>query len=254
VPGFESIDAGSLRQLLTDGDIERYRTLDTDAAAAVERVCRDCFSTDTERAVVASLRGELARDGIETLVTLVGSEESAPEYRHFTPTETELGGYALVSVTAQCRRLHASLTHTVAFDPPDWLADRHAAATTVDVAALRATRAVARQEGTVGEVFAAIRDAYDAVGYPGEWEAHHQGSAAGYAGREWITTPGSDAPVTAPMAYAWNPTVQGAKSEDTALVGENGIEVLTETGDWPMREAATPDGEFALARHDVLYR
>ena len=57
MPGFESIDAGSLRQLLTDGDIERYRTLDIDAAAAVERVCRDCFSTDTERAVVASLRG-----------------------------------------------------------------------------------------------------------------------------------------------------------------------------------------------------
>jgi hypothetical protein len=48
--------------------------------------------------------------------------------------------------------------------------------------------------------------------------------------------------------------VEGAKSEDTALVTENGIEVLTATGDWPTTEAEPPNGDRSLARHDVLHR
>jgi Xaa-Pro aminopeptidase len=257
VPEFEPIDAGSLRQPLSDADIGRYRDLGTDAAAVLEAVCRDCRATTTERAAAASLRGEFAKRGIETPVVLVGGAERAPAYRHYLPTDSVLGDHALLSVTAQHNGLYASCTRTVAFDPPEWLAERHDAATTIDVAALDATREVARREngaGTASEVFEAIQRAYDAVGWPEEWKAHHQGGAAGYAGREWLATPGSDVPVTMPMAYAWNPTVRGAKSEDTALVTENGIEVLSATGDWPTIEVEPPEDERSLARHDVLYR
>jgi Xaa-Pro aminopeptidase len=257
VPGLEEIDAGTLRQPLTDADVGRYRDLGTDTAAVLETACRDCRETTTERALAASLRDEFARRDIAAPVVLVGGAERAPQYRHFPPTDAVLGDYALVSVTAEREGLHASCTRMVAFDSPNWLPDRHDAARTVDAAALNATREVARREegaGTAGEVFEAIRDAYDAVGWPGEWERHHQGGAAGYAGREWIATPESDAPVTLPMAYAWNPTVEGAKSEDTALVTEDGIEILTATGDWPTTEVEPPESDRSLARHDVLYR
>jgi len=256
VPGFESVDATSFRQPLTAADVERYRDLASDAAAVLEAVCRDCSSTATERAVAADLRGRLAARNIEAPVVLVGGAERALQYRHYTPADAVLGDYALLSVTAVRDGLHASCTRTVAFDPPEWLAERHAAAMSVEVSALRATGDAARREdgGTAGDVFAAIRDAYDAVSHSGEWEHHHQGGAAGYAGREWIATPNTETPVTAPMAYAWNPTVQGAKSEDTALVADGEIEVLTATGDWPTVEAEASDGTFALSRHDVLYR
>ena len=255
VPGLESVEATSLRQPLTAADVERYRELAFDAAAVLERVCRDCSSTATERAVAADLRGRLAARDIEAPVTLVGGDERALQYRHYTPTDAVLGGYALLSVTAVRDGLHASLTRTVAFDPPDSLAERHDSAMSVEVSALRATQDAAREDGgTAGDVFAAIEDAYDAVGYPREWEHHHQGGAAGYAGREWIATPESADPVTAPMAYAWNPTVRGAKSEDTALVGEDEIEVLTETGDWPTREVEPATGNGSLARHEILHR
>jgi len=162
-------------------------------------------------------------------------------------------------VTAQRAGLHASCTRTVAFDPPSWLAERHEAAARVETTALAATQTAAASDsragdngGTAGDVFAAIQDAYDAVGHDGEWEHHHQGGAAGFAGREWIATPDHDAPVEAPMAYAWNPTVQGAKSEDTALVTDEEIEPLTATDRWPTTTVSAVDRDVELERPDVL--
>ncbi|SEO66623.1 Xaa-Pro aminopeptidase [Halogranum amylolyticum] len=252
VPGFEAVDASSLRQPLTDNDVAVYRELGRDAADAVESVARELEPGDTEHEVAAALRVALSARDINAPVVLVGGEERAQQYRHYTPQVAELGGYALLSVTAERNGLCASLTRTVAFDPPEWLEERHEAATTVDVSALAATREVARQGGAAGDVFSAVQDAYDAVGFDGEWEHHHQGGAAGYAGREWIATPTSDDPVYAPMAYAWNPTVQGAKSEDTVLVTDDGFEILTSTGDWETQTVESVDGDVALDRHAIL--
>ncbi|AGN02289.1 hypothetical protein L593_11730 [Salinarchaeum sp. Harcht-Bsk1] len=241
VPGFEALQASELRQPLTDDDVERYRALCADTAEAVEAVCRRLEPTTVEADGATDLTAELRRRGIEAPVALVGGARRAQAYRHYTAREDELGEYALVSVTAQREGLYASTTRTVAFDPPSWLAERTRKAARVEATALAATQAAATGEyprnadgsGTAGDVFGAIQEAYAAVGYEGEWELHHQGGAAGFAGREWIATPEATDPVHAPMAYSWNPTVQGAKSEDTQLVTANDVEPLTITGDWP---------------------
>ncbi|APW98580.1 peptidase [Halobiforma lacisalsi AJ5] len=275
LPGRETVtvDASRLRQPLTESDLERYRALGRETARAVESVCRELQSGDTEHEVASALRVALSARGIEAPVVLVGGGERARQYRHYTPTEAELGDYALVSVTAERAGLHASCTRTVAFDPPAWLDERHEAAARVEATALAATQVAATSggneaadtdidadasAGTAGDVFAAIQAAYDAVGYDGEWEHHHQGGAAGFDGREWVATPDHEGPVTAPMAYAWNPTVQGAKSEDTVLVTDERVEALTATGDWPTTTVeavelervggidASDDGEGAL--------
>lgn len=248
VPGAERVAATRLRTPLTETDIERYRALGYEAATALEDVCRTVERSDTERSVAARLRERLVARGIDTPVVLVGGEERAPNYRHFPPTEAEIGGYALVSITAQRDGLHASATRTIALDPPDWLAARHEAAMQVEATAIAATKRLVEEGGTAGDVFQAMQDAYAAVGHPDEWERHHQGGATGFAGREWKATPDSDAAIEAPMAYAWNPTVQGAKSEDTVLIDE-GLETLTATGDWPTREIEV-DGE-TIVRHDL---
>ncbi|WP_226006701.1 M24 family metallopeptidase [Natrinema salinisoli] len=259
VPGFERVDPTALRQPLTERDRERYRELGEQTASAVEAVCRELQSGDTEHEVASALRIALSARDIEAPVVLVGGSERAQQYRHYTPTEAELGDYALVSVTAQRAGLHASCTRTVAFDPPSWLAERHEAAARVEATALAATQAEATNErrgdgsdGTAGDVFAAIQNAYDAVGYEGEWEHHHQGGAAGFAGREWIATPDHDATVETPMAYAWNPTVQGAKSEDTVLVTDDELEILTATDRWPTTTVEAVDRELELERPEIL--
>jgi len=252
VPGFDALDVRELRQPLTDDDVEAYRTLGRETAAAVESVARELRPGDTEQETAAALRVALSARGIESPVALVGGSERAQKYRHYTPQPVELGDYALLSVTAEKAGLHASVTRTVAFDAPEWLQDRHDAATAVETQALAATQAVGREGGTAGDVFEAVQDAYAAVGHDGEWREHHQGGAAGFDGREWIATPDNDAPVHLPMAYAWNPTVQGAKSEDTVLVTGDDFEALTTTGDWPIQSVSAPDYDVEIDRPAIL--
>ena len=249
VPGFETVDGSRLRQPLTDDDVERYRELGREVAAAVETVCRNLEPDDPEYEVAAGIDISLASRDVDTPVVLVGGAERAQAYRHYTPTDAALGDYALVSVTAERAGLYASMTRTVAFDAPDWFEERHQAAARVEATALRATEAAAAgslcesgdDPDTAGDVFEAVQAAYDAVGFPGEWENHHQGGAAGFAGREWIATPESDEPVQWPMGYAWNPTVQGTKSEDTHLIAPDFTERLTKTGRWPTHETEPVD-------------
>ncbi|SDQ60250.1 M24 family metallopeptidase [Natronobacterium texcoconense] len=256
VPGLETVDPTPLRQPLTERDRERYRELGRQTAAAVEAVCRELQSGDTEHEVASALRVALSAREIEAPVVLVGSAARAQQYRHYTPKRTELGDYVLVSVTAERDGLHASCTRTVAFDPPEWLEKRHEAAARVEATALAATQeaATGEEQGTAGDVFEAIQDAYETIGYAEEWERHHQGGAAGFDGREWVATPGNDAAVEVPMAYAWNPTVQGAKSEDTVLVTEKGFEVLTASDRWPTTtvEAVGDERTLELERPGIL--
>lgn len=250
VPGLARLDASALRQPLLPSDVDRYRELGADAAAALEGVCETATPDTTERELAGDLTGELAREGIRAPVVLVGGSERAQRYRHFPPTDAPVGEFVHASVVAVRDGLCASLTRTVAFDAPEWLDERTEAAGRVDATALAATRSVAAANGTAGDVFTAIQDAYDEVGYAGEWRRHHQGGAAGYAGREWKATPDADDPVTAPMAYAWNPTVQGAKVENTWLVTDDGFECLT-AGDWPTVETAAVGFDATLERPEI---
>ncbi|HLK00323.1 MAG TPA: hypothetical protein VKU39_10505 [Streptosporangiaceae bacterium] len=78
--------------------------------------------------------------------------------------------------------------------------------------------------------------AYEAAGYPDEWRAHVQGGPIGYLSREFDVVPGTERAarmIREGDAFAWNPTVRGAKSEDTFLTGADGPVPVTNTGNWP---------------------
>jgi Xaa-Pro aminopeptidase len=79
---------------------------------------------------------------------------------------------------------------------------------------------------TLGEVFADIERSYREMGYPDEWKRHHQGGTTGYATREVIATPGSDIMIEEGMAFAWNPSIAGAKAEETFVLTGSGPEVV----------------------------
>jgi len=252
IPGFERVDAASFRHPLTEADVVAYRGVGRDTAAAVEGAAVAADATSTEREVAADLRARLARRDVLATVVLVGGGARAQRYRHPTPRDTPLGEYAVISVTGRRDGLHASCTRTVAFEPPAWLGKRHAAACRIEAAALAATARVAAADGTAATVFDAIRGAYADVGWPEEWRAHHQGGATGYAGRAWVAAPDADAAVAVPMGYAYNPTVAGAKSEDTHVLTADGWTTVTETGDWPTIAVEVEDTLFERPAVRVL--
>ncbi|MEF8852356.1 MAG: M24 family metallopeptidase [Haloarculaceae archaeon] len=253
VPGFERVDRTDLTQPLTDEDLARYQTVSEETARAVESVAREASPGDTERALAAELHRALQARGIDSPVVLVGGEDRLGRYRHFTPKDVPVEGYAVLTVVGVRQGCHVAVTRTVAFDDaPGWLDDRHETVSRVAATAAAATRAAGREDGTAGDAFGAIQDAYTHLGYEGEWANHHQGGALGFASREWVATPDLDVPVRLPTAFGWNPTVPGAKSEDTVLVTADGVDRLSETGEFPTRTVEAVGYDHELSLPDIL--
>jgi antitoxin VapB len=77
-------------------------------------------------------------------------------------------------------------------------------------------------------------EAYAAQGVADEWRRHHQGGLTGYRGREVFAVPEDPTIIPDSAAVAWNPSIGGGgKSEDTALVSPEGVEVITRTPELP---------------------
>jgi hypothetical protein len=49
----------------------------------------------------------------------------------------------------------------------------------------------------------------------------------GYASREIIATPETWQEIRQGQAFAWNPSLVGAKAEETFVLGQDGPEILT---------------------------
>ena len=222
-----------LRRHLDGAEQARYRALGRDTAEALESALLEVTPGWSELHVAAAIAAELLARDIDPAVLLVGSGERALRFRHPVPMDVPAEGSLIASVTAVRFGLHASTTRCVSFGPaPAPLRDRHMAAANVDAMYLSHSRPGA----TLGDVLEAGEEAYEFLGYYDDWKEHHQGGTTGYAGRELFALPGSEEVIAAGNAVAWNPTVPGAKSEDTVLVTEQGLELLTSRPDspWPV--------------------
>jgi antitoxin VapB len=79
---------------------------------------------------------------------------------------------------------------------------------------------------TLAEAFQDCTGFYADAGYPDEWKLHHQGGLTGYGSRELIATPASHHVIAVGQAFAWNPSITGAKAEETFVLTESGPEVV----------------------------
>jgi antitoxin VapB len=126
--------------------------------------------------------------------------------------------------------LVASVTRMVHFGSlPDEVRRKSEAVARIDATMIAATR----PGKTLGKIFQQVQAAYAEAGFADEWQLHHQGGSAGYEPREFIAVPDSPEVVRLGQAYAWNPSITGAKSEDTILVCESDNEVMTTIQGWP---------------------
>ena len=226
-------EIAALRFTLTQEEGERFRTLGTLCAEGMREAVEAVRPGMTEYEIAARLSQAVERRGVQAIVNLIATDERIFSYRHPLPTSKGLQRYAMLILCGRKWGLICSLTRLIHFGS---LSDevRHKAKA---VAQIDATMIAATRPGhTMGDVFQQAQTAYASFGFPDEWKLHHQGGLAGYAPREITATPTSTQPILAGQAYAWNPSIAGAKSEDTILVGEQTNEVLTEMKDWPATE------------------
>jgi len=222
-------DLTPLRVVLSPEEGERFHRLGRDAARALGEALRSAKPDWTERELAGAVAEEALSLGVQPVVLLVAGEERIFKYRHPLPKDRPLGRLCMAVICGRRHGLIANLTRVRSWGHLE-AARLHDKVLAVEAIALEATRPGMR----LGEVLLAIREAYREVGRPEAFEEHHQGGLAGYRPREIVATPGDDTPLQVGMAVAWNPSLPGAKVEDTFLITERGLEVLTEDPEWPM--------------------
>ena len=234
-----------LRRILDEPDLARYRSLGAETAEALETALLEVRPGWSELEAAGTIAAALKARDIQPAVLLVGTRTRADRFRHLVPTRTEIEDGLIASTTAVRHGLHASVTRCLSFGSvPPPLAEKHATVVAVDTAYL----ANSRPGITLGELFVAGEPLYAQGGFYDDWKEHHQGGTTGYAGREVFAQPGEAYTLAAGMAVAWNPTVPGAKSEDTFLVREDGIECVTAApgSSWPLTSGDIPRTEILV--------
>jgi Xaa-Pro dipeptidase len=220
-----SAEISPLRYVLDAEAIERYRRLGADAVAAVTEAAASLRPATDEREAAANLEAACRRRGMFAPVLIAASEERMNLYRHPIPRGGALGRRAMLVVCAERGGLYANLTRILDFEEPDPETVRRQEACD---AILRRMREEATRPGhTLAEALADCRRFYAEEGFPDGWRDHHQGGMTGYASREVVATPETRQRVEAGQAFAWNPSLPGAKAEETFILMGDGPEAIT---------------------------
>lgn len=218
------------RQQLLPAESARYARLSAEVAVIMTDVLSTARPETTEFELVSALAARVVAAGAEPLVLLCnGSSRSA--FRHPLATHSPLGRRAMAVVCARRDGLVANITRWVRFDAGT-VEERDAEAR---IAAVEADIFDATVPGArLDRIFPEIQSAYARHGFGADqWEQHHQGGPAGYAGRDPRVTAAATDTVVLNQAFTWNPSGPGVKIEDTVQLTGSGLQVLTVDPRWP---------------------
>jgi len=219
-----------LRSILLPEEQERMRDLCSVSAQAMDVAIRGVQPGMTEYEIAGRLDIASRAVGGEAIVNLVATDDRIAQFRHPMPTMRTMERYAMLVLCMRREGLISAITRLVHVGSlPDELRRKALAVAHVDAAMIHGT-----QVGkTFGDIFALARQTYTEEGFPEAIEEHHQGGSIGYQPREVLAQPNSPVAIQQFQAFAWNPSVRGVKSEDTVLLGSNGVEVITTIANWP---------------------
>jgi Xaa-Pro dipeptidase len=214
----------ALRRVLDSDAVDRLHTVGADARAAIEEVASEVRPGLSEHEAAGLLSGACERRGLFPSVLLAAADGRIAAHRHPLPHDGVIRRRAMLVVSAERGGLYANLTRLVELEdlPPETA--RRVAATNEILAGMRDATRPGR---LLSEVFEDCRRLYAEAGYPDEWQRHHQGGSTGYRSREVIATPDTHDVVQVSQAFAWNPSITGAKAEETFVLTEAGPEVVT---------------------------
>jgi Xaa-Pro dipeptidase len=217
-------EVAALRRVLDADAVERLRSVGRDASAAMAEAAEAVEPGLDELQPAAALAAACKRRGLTPTVLLAAADERIRLHRHPVPVGARIKRRAMLVASAERGGLYANLTRIVELEEPDpELARRLAASEDI----LRRMREEATRPGrTLAEAFGDCTRFYAEAGYPDEWRLHHQGGTTGYGSREVIANPATADPIVPGNAFAWNPSITGAKAEETFVLTEEGPEVV----------------------------
>jgi Xaa-Pro dipeptidase len=241
------------RMVLSDAERADIRTLGVVAAHALEtgvEAWRPGVTSDYEIASVIS--AELERHGAKAVCLIVGGDERLRNLRHPLARGAVPREAVMAVVVARCRGLHVAATRIAVTRDDDPILELTAQLEPVHRGVLEASR----PGHTWGDATEALAKGYENIGQPGAWREHFQGGPIAYEQREFELAPGQttspywDVECQANAAVAWNPSLRGgAKIKETYLVGEDGFELITTSGSWPM---TTSEGGMQFSQVKVV--
>lgn len=239
----------TLRTLITPEDQEDYRSLCHETATILETICKGLVKGISEYELAGKIANQLWRHNIEPITTLIAFDERAIAYRHPVMTSKQLANYALVGICGRRNGLIVSLSRDVLLKEDQEMMEKHKQCAQVQGAFFSGLK----PGQTLDSVYRKGIEAYAMVGYPLEHKAHHQGGLTGFIPRELRANLGCNHLVRCGEAYAFNPTLQGAKCEDTVLVTDNGLEVMTYTGNYNYVTCQTDGQSYRMPTVYVIH-
>lgn len=224
------------RQILLPSELERYRQVGRLASEAMTEVLTQAQPTWTEFQLAGAGAAALWTRGLHPALTLASGERRLPLYRHPLPSGETLGRQALLVFCARGEGLVVSLTRFVCFgNISDQDKQLHQTIAEIEAVALKHSQV----NTPLNQVYHALATAYEQHGYPNAIREHHQGGTAGYGAREVVANAETDSHLDANMVVAWNPSIPGAKIEDTfVLNSDNQLENLSFDPQFPHTEIA----------------
>lgn len=221
---------------LSDEEVLSIHELGKDVGVTVESVAKGVERGVTEVQVAGDLAGRLVRQGIWPELLVVIADDRVKRLRHSIPKAIRIDRLALLSVTARRRGLYVSATRLVSLGPVDADLRRHQdASNRIEARAILCSKPGQR----VGHIVKVMAEGFAGEGFQDEWTKHHHGGPCGFCGRDYKGTEHEPRCLTERQPVAWNPTIQGAKSEDTILTDSSRSvpQVITDTETWAYYEA-----------------
>jgi len=217
---------------ITNGELKKYRWLGRKTAEVLEQVAQVVRPGMTERDVQYLLAREFWYWDIFPTVILSAVDDRFITYRHPVVVGQTLRSYVALNVCTRRWGLTVSTTRLVHFGKPPAALEK---AWTDGPRVMAAMWHASAPGNSLGDVLRAAQRAYSDIGHPDEWKLHHQGGMILGLERLYLVQPDDKTAIKPGMVLAWNPSVQGAKFEDTVVVKPDGtLENLTASKKWPM--------------------
>lgn len=232
------------KRVLLPSEIDRYREVGRLASAAMTEALTQAEPSWTEYELAGVGAEALWSRGLHPALTLVAGDQRLQRYRHPLPTQAAIGRMAMMVFCARGKGLYANLTRFVCFGS----LDRQQAALHQQVREVEAVALDRSQPKTaLNSVYDAIAQAYQQQNHPAAIREHHQGGTTGYLAREIVANPSTAELLNVGTAIAWNPSLPGAKIEDTFVLQADGtLENLTFDPKWASVNVAGRDRPIPL--------